>query len=82
MGKSELKLISIRMDERVLVKCAEFIQKHKYLTRSDLINRILLAVLYNFNDEQLYEMCNHWQWREYKVTAEFKTTTERRSKKL
>lgn len=82
MSKSRLKLTSIRLDERVLEKCEAFIKNRRYLTRSDLINRLLLAVLENFNEEQLNEMCNEWHWSNYEVVAEFKTTTERRAKKL
>lgn len=82
MSKNELKLTSIRLDERILAKCENFVLTRGYMTRSDLINRLLLAVLYNFDETQLHEMCNYWQWQRYEVEAEFKTTTEERTKAL
>lgn len=82
MSKHELKLTSIRMDKRILKKCDDYVRNRLFMTRSDLINKLLLAVLLNFDEDQLNEMCNYLQWQRYEVETEFKTTTEERTKAL
>lgn len=70
------KLTSVRLDEVIIQKADEFVAKHRYWKRSDVINNLLLAALLNFNDDEVYDMVKAWEWRARKVNTKFEKTEE------
>lgn len=72
----ETKLTSIRIPTDVLQKIEKITADHKYWKRSEVINTLLAAVVYNFNDRQIYDMLRRWDWRQNVVKAEFEITKE------
>ena len=70
------KLTSVRLDEVIIQKADEFVAKHRYWKRSDVINNLLLAALLNFSEVEVYEMVKAWEWRSRKVNTKFEKTEE------
>lgn len=56
MKKSDLKLISARIDEESYKKISDLADRHPYWTKNYIIRQILLAVLRDFNDGDIYDM--------------------------
>lgn len=77
----ETKLTSIRLRTEVLQKIDKITADHKYWKRSEVINTLLLAVVSNFNDRQIYDMLRRWDWRQNVVKAEFEITKELKTPK-
>lgn len=77
----ETKLTSIRLRKDVLQKIENISDIHRYWKRSEVINNLLLAVVCNFNDGQIYNMLRRWDWRNNVVKAEFEITKELKAPK-
>lgn len=77
----ETKLTSIRLRKDVLQKIEKISEDHRYWKRSEVINNLLLAVVCNFNDGQIYKMLRRWDWRNNVVKAEFEITKELKAPK-
>lgn len=77
----ETKLTSIRLRKDVLQKIEKISEDHHYWKRSEVINNLLLAVVSNFNDGQIYNMLRRWDWRQNVVKAEFEITKELKAPK-
>lgn len=77
----ETKLTSIRLRKDVLQKIEKISEDHRYWKRSEVINNLLLAVVCNFNDGQIYNMLRRWDWRNNVVKAEFEITKELKAPK-
>lgn len=77
----ERKLTSIRIPVDVLQKIDKIVAYHHYWKRSEVINGLLLAVVSNFNDEQIYNMVRRWNWQQNVVKAEFEITKELKTPK-
>jgi len=75
------KLTSIRLRKDVLQKIEKISADHRYWKRSEVINNLLLAVVSNFNDGQIYNMLCRWDWRNNVVKAEFEITKELKTPK-
>lgn len=56
MAQENLKLLSVRIDPETIEKIDVFTKKHYYWKRNTVINRILTAVMNDFNDGQVYDM--------------------------
>lgn len=78
---NETKLTSIRLRKDVLQKIEKISTDHRYWKRSEVINNLLLAVVSNFNDGQIYAMLRRWDWRNNVVKAEFEITKELKAPK-
>lgn len=78
---NETKLTSIRIPVDVLQKIDRIVKDHRYWKRSEVINTLLLAVMSNFNDGQIYDMLRQWDWRQNVVKAEFEITKELKTPK-
>lgn len=72
----ETKLTSIRLRKDVLEKIEKISADHRYWKRSEVINNLLLAVVSNFNDRQIYDMLRRWDWKQNVVKTEFEITKE------
>lgn len=70
------KLTSIRLDEEIINAADKWLETHRYYKRSDYINNILLAVVCNFDEKQIWDMINAWEWRSRKVNTQFEKTDE------
>lgn len=70
------KQISIRLEPEIIRAAEKTIVGRTYWKRSDFINRILLSVIYNFNEAQIYDMMRWSLWNKKKVECEFKETDE------
>lgn len=77
----ETKLTSIRLRVDVLQKIDKIVEDHHYWKRSEVINNVLLAVVSNFNERQIYDMLRRWDWRQNVVKAEFEITKELKAPK-
>lgn len=77
----ETKLTSIRLRKDVLQKIEKISADHRYWKRSEVINNLLLAVVCNFNDGQIYNMLRSWDWRQNVVKTEFEITKELKAPK-
>lgn len=77
----ETKLTSIRIPMDVLQKIEKISTDHRYWKRSEVINNLLAAVVFNFNDGQIYNMLRRWDWRQNVVKAEFEITKELKAPK-
>lgn len=56
MAKDNLRLISARIDEESYKKISDLADRHPYWTKNYIIRQILLAVLRDFNDGDIYDM--------------------------
>lgn len=56
MAKDNLRLISARIDEETYRKIEEISNKHRYWKKNFIIRQILLAVLRDFDDRDIYDM--------------------------
>ena len=73
---AETKLTSIRFRTDVLEKIDKIAENHPYWKRSECVNNLLLAVVSNFNERQIYDMLRCYNWRQNVVKAEFEITKE------
>ena len=70
------KQISIRLEPEIIRAAEKAVERHNYWKRSDFINRILLAVIYNFSDQQIYDMIRWSPWDRKRVNCQFEETDE------
>lgn len=52
----DTKLISARVDKETLAKIDKFCTAHPYWRRNLMINRILMAVMADFDEAAIYDM--------------------------
>lgn len=62
MATENLKLTSVRLDPETLTKIEEFCKKRTYWKKNTVINRILMTVMRDFDDGEIYDMVrrNHF----------------------
>lgn len=68
--------ISIRLEPEIIRAAEKAIAGRSYWKRSDFINKVLMAVIYNFDDEQIYDMIRWSPWNKKKVECKFKEMDE------
>ena len=68
--------ISVRLEPEIMRAAEKAIAAHSFWKRSDFINQVLLAVIYNFNDQQIYDMMRWSSWSRKKVECEFRELDE------
>lgn len=76
MSRGNLKLVSVRMDDDLIKKLDEAVQKHTYWKRSDIIRNILTAVLAEMSASDLYNMIRYYYYKKNVVDAKFEITDE------
>lgn len=70
------KQISIRLEPEIIRAAEKAVERHGYWKRSDFVNRILMAVIYNFNNQQIYDMIRWSPWDKKKIACEFNELDE------
>lgn len=68
--------ISVRLEPEIMRAAEKAIAGRNYWKRSDFINRVLLAVIYNFGESQIYDMMRWSPWDRKKIVCEFKELDE------
>ena len=71
MAQENLKLLSVRIDPETIEKIDAFTNKHYYWKRNTVINRILTAVMNDFNETQVYDMVRKNLTVKQNVKAEY-----------
>lgn len=71
MAKENLIPVSTRLDPETIAKIDTWLQRHKYWKRNTVINGILMAVVDNFDDRQIYDMVRYMRQAGYQMKAEF-----------
>ena len=66
------------MENEIRDRVDKLADKHIYWKRSAVINNLLLAVLDNFTDGQIYDMLCRHRWRRNVVKTDFTITDELR----
>lgn len=69
--KESKKLISARIDPETLKKIEEFCAKNRYWTRNHVIDRILYAVLEDFDEKDIYDMVRRPHWTMKNILAKY-----------
>ena len=70
------KLVSVRIETETYNKIEKIVERERYYKRSDVINNLLKAVLDNFDDGQIHDMMNRWNWDRNIVNTQFEITKE------
>ena len=76
MGYDNLKLISLRMEPETVEKIDELTKEHIYWKRSNIIRNIVLAVLSEFDEKEIYDMIRYYYNRRNVINAKFEITKE------
>ena len=76
MSYENLKLISLRMEPDTVKKLDELAKSHIYWKRSDIIRNILVAVLSEFDQREIYDMIRYYYNRKNVIDAKFEITDE------
>lgn len=76
MGRENLKLVSVRLDEDLIKKLDEVAHNHIYWKRSDIIRNILTAVLSEMSGGAIYNMLRYYYYKKNVVDAKFEITDE------
>lgn len=63
MAHGNLKLISARIDEVTYSKISALAEKHYYWSKNHIIRKILLNVLREYDEQQLFELIQRNPWR-------------------
>lgn len=71
MAQNNLIPVSTRLDPETVAKIDTWLQRHTYWKRNTVINGILLAVVDNFDDRQIYDMVRYMRNAGYQTKAEF-----------
>lgn len=71
MPQENLKLTSVRLDPDTLDKIDKFTKKHLYWKRNTIINRVLMAVMNDFSEKDVYDMVRRSFFRNEPVTAHY-----------
>lgn len=74
MPKENLQLISVRLDPDTLAKIEKFTKRHSYWKRNTIINCLLMTVLQDFNDRQIYDMVRRNHFKDQHVKCEYEIT--------
>lgn len=69
--KDSKKLISARIDPETINKIEAFSKKYKYWTRNYIIDKILYAVLKDFDEKDIYDMVRRPHWTVRSVLAKY-----------
>lgn len=56
MANENLVPCSTRLDQDTIERIDEFVSKHRYWKRNTVINKILWAVMHDFDEEAIYDM--------------------------
>lgn len=56
MNRSDLKLISVRIDEDSYNKISDIADRNLYWNKNFIIRKILYAVLHDFNEGEIFDM--------------------------
>ena len=72
----DTKLTSIRIPSDVYEKIEALEKRHTYWKKSAIINGLLAAVVFNFKDEELYDMIREWAWNRNEVDCKFEIKSE------
>ena len=72
----DTNLTSIRIPSDVYEKIEALADRHSYWKKSTIINGLLAAVLYNFKDEEIYDMIREWAWNRNEVDCKFEIIPE------
>lgn len=70
------KLTSVRLDPKIVDYCEKFCNNRNYWKKSDVINNLLLAVILNFTEQQIYDMMRSYSWCRKEVRTEFEIVEE------
>lgn len=62
MAHGNLKLISARIDEETYNKISALAEKHYYWNKNHIIRMILLNVLREYDEQQLFELIQRRPW--------------------
>lgn len=76
MGRENLKLVSVRLDEDLIKKIDNEALRRRYWKRSDIIRDILTAVFDEMSGRDIYDMIRYPWYRKNVVKAKFELTTE------
>jgi len=75
------KLTSIRLESDVYDKIEELAKVHSYWKKSNVINSLLAAVLFNFDSREIYDMLRTYNWNRNRVDCKFEITKDLCDKK-
>lgn len=67
----DTKLISARVDRDTLGKIEKFCARRPYWKRNLMINRILMAVMADFDENSIYDMVRRPTGRSFSVDAKY-----------
>lgn len=62
MNRNNLRLISARIDEETYNKISALAEKHYYWNKNHIIRKILLNVLREYDEQQLFELIQRNPW--------------------
>lgn len=71
MARENLIPVSTRLDPETVAKIDMWLKRHTYWKRNTVINGILLAVVDNFDDRQIYDMVRYMRNAGYQTKADF-----------
>lgn len=60
MAKGKLKLVSMRLPEKIINKIDEYAANRRYITRTQVVSNILLNVLECSDELTLHKMIETW----------------------
>lgn len=69
--RENLKLVSVRIDPETLKRLDEFVERHVYWKRNQVINHILWAVVHDFMAEDVYDMMRRTWFKNESVNAKY-----------
>lgn len=69
--KESKKLISARIDPETINKIEAFNTKYQYWTRNYIIDKILYAVMRDFDDKDIYDMVRRSRWTMLNILAKY-----------
>jgi len=75
--RENLKLVSTRLDPKILAKIDDFVSDHYYWKRNSVINGVLTAVFNHFTKDEIYDMCRTWDERNEMVDCKYKLNPDR-----
>ena len=70
--KDSKKLISARIDPETMDKIEAFKTKYQYWTRNYIIDKILFAVMKDFDEKDIYDMVRRSRWTMCDILAKYK----------
>lgn len=76
MGRENLKLVSVRLDEDLIKKIDDVAHRQRYWKRSDIIRDILIAAFDEMSDGDIYDMIRYPWYKKNVVDAKFEITKE------